>query len=77
VTNESDYAEWVRKNPPPDLQELVAKYGGYNRVRQRQAGVDPHGSRCVSRIPPEAWAEYDAAMAQWQEARRARMHRGK
>jgi hypothetical protein len=37
---------------PPDLQELVARFGGYDK------------------ITPEAWAEYDRAMAEWQIKRR-------
>jgi hypothetical protein len=37
---------------PPDLQELVARFGGYDK------------------ITPEAWAEYDRAMAEWQLKRR-------
>jgi hypothetical protein len=32
MTDENDYAEWIKKNPPPDLQELVAKHGGYHRI---------------------------------------------
>lgn len=39
--------------PPPDLQELVARHGGYDK------------------ITPEAWAEYDRTMAEWQQRRRA------
>jgi len=27
-----DFAEWVKENPPPDLQELVAKYGTYSAI---------------------------------------------
>ena len=37
----------------PDLQGLVRKHGGYDK------------------ISPEAWAEHDRAMAEWQERRRA------
>jgi hypothetical protein len=39
-------------NPAPDLQDLVRKHGGYDK------------------IPPEAWTEYDRAMAEWHECRR-------
>ena len=28
----SDYAAWLAENPAPDLQELVAKHGGYNKI---------------------------------------------
>lgn len=48
------YADWLRANPAPDLQELVARHGGYDK------------------IPPEAWAEHDRAMADWQARRRTR-----
>jgi hypothetical protein len=27
-----DYAAWLAENPAPDLQELVRKYGGYNKI---------------------------------------------
>jgi hypothetical protein len=39
-------------NKAPDLQKLVERFGGYDR------------------ITPEAWAEHDAAMAQWHIDRR-------
>lgn|SRR5262249_21230437 len=48
------YENWLRANPAPDLQELVARHGGYH---------------C---IPPDAWAEYDRALAEWQERRQTR-----
>jgi hypothetical protein len=37
---------------PPDLQELVVRHGGYDK------------------ITPEAWAEYDRQMSEWQARRR-------
>ena len=39
----------------PDLQELVARYGGYNK------------------IPPEAWAQWDADTAAYQAWIRRKM----
>jgi hypothetical protein len=51
----TDYAEWITRNPPPNSQELVAKYGSYTA------------------IPRQAWAEFDAARAQWEEARKLRI----
>ena len=61
MTASNDYETWLRcnpapdlHNPAPDLQELVARHDGYNKVT------------------PEAWAEYDRAMAEWQERRRRR-----
>jgi hypothetical protein len=38
---------------PPDLQALVAEYGGWPNITQ------------------EAWAEYDAKLAEWQMRSRA------
>jgi hypothetical protein len=26
------FAEWLRRNPEPDLQELVERYGGFSKV---------------------------------------------
>jgi hypothetical protein len=54
ASRDDDYDSWLRANPAPDLQELVARHGGYDK------------------IPPEAWAEYDRAMAEWQERRGSR-----
>ncbi len=28
----SDYAAWLERNPPPDLQELLTAFGGYDRI---------------------------------------------
>jgi hypothetical protein len=28
TSKDADYAVWVQRNPPPDLQALVAKFGG-------------------------------------------------
>jgi hypothetical protein len=44
--------EITDKQRPPDLQELVARFGGYNK------------------ITAEGWAEYDRAMAEYQQQRR-------
>ena len=32
MTEPSDYAAWLAENPAPDLQELVAKHGGYHKI---------------------------------------------
>jgi hypothetical protein len=48
-----DTPEFLRFERPPDLQELVKRFGGFDK------------------ITPEAWAEYDAAVAKWQARRRA------
>jgi hypothetical protein len=52
---DADFQIWVKANPPPSLQALVAQYGTY------------------SGIPGEAWAQFDAAVAQWQLARKHRL----
>jgi hypothetical protein len=28
----ADFAEWARDNPPPDLQELIARFGSYSAI---------------------------------------------
>jgi hypothetical protein len=53
MTDDESFAAWLRKNPAPDLQQLVERFGGYDK------------------ITAEAWAAYDAAMAEWQLMRRA------
>jgi hypothetical protein len=30
--NTDGYADWLRANPAPDLQELVARFGGYSNI---------------------------------------------
>src|SRR5262249_60880807 len=54
MTTDDTFANWLRANPAPDLQALVERHGGYDK------------------ITPEAWAEYDRALAEWQERRRHR-----
>jgi hypothetical protein len=54
MTASNNFDAWLRRNPPPDLQALVAHHGGYDK------------------IPPEAWAEHDRALAEWQERRQRR-----
>jgi hypothetical protein len=55
TTPDTDFHEWIKRDPPPDLQALVTKYGS------------------CSAIPAEAWADYDARCAAWQERRQARL----
>jgi hypothetical protein len=52
---DADFQIWVKANPLPSLQALVAQYGTY------------------SAIPAEAWAQFDHAVAQWQQARKYRL----
>lgn len=28
----TDYADWLRQNPAPDLQELVRQFGSYTQI---------------------------------------------
>jgi uncharacterized protein (DUF3820 family) len=35
VSREDEFIEWQRDNPPPDLQVLVAKHGGYHCIPQQ------------------------------------------
>jgi hypothetical protein len=46
----------TRKPTPPDLQALVARFGGFDK------------------IPPRAWAAYDAALARWRAEMRDGCH---
>jgi hypothetical protein len=32
MTGDEDYAEWIKTDPPPDLQELVKRFGGYSNI---------------------------------------------
>jgi hypothetical protein len=47
------FAEWVKANPPPDLQDLVRKYGGYHLIppeawtQYDQALVNWNAEYCV------------------------------
>ena len=52
-----EFGEWIKKYPPPDLQQLAERYGG------------------LSRVPVEAWKEFDAAKAEWELRRRKRFER--
>jgi hypothetical protein len=27
-----EFSEWIKTHSPPDLQELVARHGGYNKI---------------------------------------------
>ena len=27
-----DFAEWIRRNPPPDLQALIKQYGSFSAI---------------------------------------------
>jgi hypothetical protein len=32
ASDDRDYEDWVKDNPPPDLQALVVRVGGYDKV---------------------------------------------
>jgi hypothetical protein len=53
ATDDRNYEEWVQDNPPPDLQALVARAGGYQNITPEawaefdQAKVKWEARRCV------------------------------
>ena len=52
---DADFKQWILRNPPPSLQELVRQHGDY------------------SKITPEAWAEYDVRVIEWEFKRANRL----
>ena len=32
MTTDDGYAAWLHANPAPDLQELIRKHGGYDKI---------------------------------------------
>jgi hypothetical protein len=36
---DSDYVNWLKHNPAPDLQELVQRYGGYSNITAEVVAV--------------------------------------
>jgi hypothetical protein len=82
MTNES-FAEWLKDNPPPDLQALIENAGRRRALATGEEYVeDPFeraGKAChqggYQHITPDEWAEYDRAMREWQQLRRTRSAR--
>src|SRR5262245_16024238 len=73
--------QWLKDNPPRDLQELVERAGRRHAAAIGEEYVEepldekgklkrPQHQGGYQHITPEEWAEYDRAMAAWQAARR-------
>ena len=66
------FAEWVEKNPAPDLQKLVERAG-----RRYAASIgeeyDPIKHPGYPHITPQEWVEHDRAMTDWERKRRERL----
>jgi hypothetical protein len=74
------FQEWLGKNQPPDLQELVdfagRRYAAsigetYTEDPVRRMREAPHQGG-YSHITAEEWAAYDKAMVEWQARRLVR-----
>jgi hypothetical protein len=78
VSDDNDYAQWLKGNPAPDLPDMVRK-AGERYAASRGVPYDPtnpeHGG--YQHITPAEWATWDAAMADWQARRRARYGRAR
>jgi hypothetical protein len=37
MADDDSYAEWIKTDPPPDLQELVQRYGNYSKISRDMA----------------------------------------
>jgi len=76
---DDEFAIWLRDNPPPDLQALVEHAGRRYAASIGEVYVEPFKrpphQDGYQHITPEEWAEYDAAMADWQARRRNRTAR--
>jgi hypothetical protein len=70
------YAEWIKTDPPPDLQALVRK-AGERRAAELGELYDPKNPNHAGypRITAEEWAQWDADNAAWQARRRDRYRR--
>jgi hypothetical protein len=69
------YEQWLKDNPPPDLQKLVERAGRRHAASVGEEYVEnpfkrPAHQGGYQHITAEEWAEYDRAMAAWQAARR-------
>lgn len=55
-----DWKSWLASNPPPDLQELVAHWGGYDKIPesawdQFQSAKDAWEDRRMTRLLGPRW----------------------
>jgi hypothetical protein len=68
----TDYAAWLAENPAPDLQELVRKYGGYNKITAeawrngiemwKRGASSMHCARSARRGESERYHKWDAGL---------------
>jgi hypothetical protein len=76
MADDGTYAEWIKSNPPPDLQELVRR-AGERRAAQLGEVYDiknpAHGG--YPPITAQEWEAYDRDKAGWQLRRRERYQR--
>jgi hypothetical protein len=76
MPDDGTYEQWIKSDPPPDLQALIRK-AHERRAAQLGEPYDPrypnHGG--YARITPEEWAQWDADNAAWQARRRDRFRR--
>jgi hypothetical protein len=74
---DKSFAEWLRDNPPPDLQALVENAGRRYAAAIGEEYVEDPSKRPPHQggyphITPDEWADYDRAMKEWQQLRRTR-----
>jgi hypothetical protein len=65
------YAEWLRDNPPPDLQAIINEFGR-SEVEIMQDGQLRKFYGGFSDVPPEVWADFTRKMINWQMRRKYR-----
>jgi uncharacterized protein (DUF3820 family) len=69
---ENDLGPEDASEPEESRDDEFTEWGRANPPPDLRALVAEHGA--YDRIPQQAWSEYDKAMADWQERRRARFH---
>lgn len=45
MTDTGTYTEWLTEHPPPDLMELVERFGGFSRVPVEEWAKYDHAYR--------------------------------
>jgi hypothetical protein len=76
MTDES-FEAWLKRNPSPDLQALIENAGRRYAIAIGEEYVEDPSKRPphqggYQRITPQEWADYDRAVAAWQQLRRTR-----
>jgi hypothetical protein len=54
-SGDQSFGDWIKTNPPPDLQELIARFGGYNKIVPEawagwDAAVEAWQAACKARL---------------------------